>query len=314
MAEPSVAVVVPAYRASAYLDQALASVATQTRPPDQVVVVDDGSDDPTSAIAERWRSVLPLEIVRHDVNRGLAAARRTAIATAGTGLIALLDADDVWLPDHLDVMLAQHARHGGLVTANALRWVPGHAIATRGSSHRRPVPPPREQLRQLLIMNFVFIGTLFEKSVHDRLGGFRPFGGCEDWDLWLRMVRDGLPVSSPSVPSVLYRVRADSMTGDDQLVPGEVAVLEAFLAETVEPDLRAIASRSLRHRRGRLALRSAYEAARHGRSGQARLRAVGALAGPRGVQLRGGAMLVAPRRVVGRRDLLQLDPTSLVDR
>lgn len=314
MGEPTVGVVVPAYDAAAFLSEALASVAAQRKAADRVVVVDDGSSDATASIAASWGDRLPLDVVRLPVNGGLAAARRDGIARLGTDLVALLDADDVWLPDHLGAMAAAHAARPGLVTANPLRWVPGLALAARGGRRRRPIPPPAKQLERLLVLNYVFVGTLFERRLYERCGGFRDFPLCEDWDLWLRLARGGVPISGPDLPTVLYRVRADSMTGDDLLVPGEIAVLERFLEETPDPRLRSVARRSLRHRRARLALRAAYESARTGRTTAARRHAVAALPGPPGVRVRGAAMVVAPKRVVAERDDRQARPGHVVAR
>lgn len=92
-------VVVPAFRAAPYLAEALTSVLTQDRPPDEVVVVDDGSDDATAEVAEGFAPTVRL--VRHAANRGVAAARNTGV-TATTGeLVAMHDADDVMRPDRL---------------------------------------------------------------------------------------------------------------------------------------------------------------------------------------------------------------------
>ena len=65
------------YNGASTVTQALASVAGQTHPPDVVVVVDDGSTDDTVARAEAWHGLLPLEVVRHQTNRGVAEGRMT---------------------------------------------------------------------------------------------------------------------------------------------------------------------------------------------------------------------------------------------
>src|SRR5438045_2757626 len=96
----TIGVVISAYNAAAFIDQALASVAAQTRGPDAVVVVDDGSTDDTAARARRWAPRLPIRVLQHESNRGLCAGRRTAIEGLETELVVLLDADDVWLPEH----------------------------------------------------------------------------------------------------------------------------------------------------------------------------------------------------------------------
>ncbi len=92
---PSVDVVVPAHNAAPFLDQALASLVTQTRPADEVVVFDDGSEDQTFATAKRWSAVLPLRVLRSSQPRGAWYARNEAVSNSRADLIAQLDADDM---------------------------------------------------------------------------------------------------------------------------------------------------------------------------------------------------------------------------
>src|ERR1700730_13172065 len=106
---PEVAVIVAAYNAEATLPAALASVAAQSSQPASVVVVDDGSTDGTSRVVDQWMDKLPLRLVTHRQNAGPASARRSGIEATSEPLIALLDSDDAWLPDHLGLMLHAYA-------------------------------------------------------------------------------------------------------------------------------------------------------------------------------------------------------------
>jgi glycosyltransferase involved in cell wall biosynthesis len=308
-----VTVIVPVYEGRAFLDQALASVAGQSRRPDAVVVVDDGSSDDSGAVAGEWSDRLPVRVIRHERNAGLCQARRTGIASAATALVALLDADDVWLPDHLDAMVSTFERAGGLITAKALRWVPGQSLASE-PSNGWSLPPAQEQLRRLLVMNFVFVGTLFERTLYESVGGFRDGrNGAEDWDLWARMLLAGTSISSPGIPTVLYRVHGGSMSADDALIESELAVLGDLWHE-VPARLRPVVELSLRHRQARLALRTAYEHARRGSSWKARRAAVGAFRGPTGVRTRAAALCVLPTATVRARDAARADASRIVGR
>jgi glycosyltransferase involved in cell wall biosynthesis len=91
-----ISVVIPAYRAEASVAAAIASVRAQTRLPKEIIVVDDGSVDRTADIARALGTS-----VYSQPNRGVAAARNTGIVHATQPWIALLDADDLWLPDKL---------------------------------------------------------------------------------------------------------------------------------------------------------------------------------------------------------------------
>lgn len=95
-------VIVPAYNAARFLPLALDSVIAQTFTDWRILLIDDGSEDSTAEIGASYQARLgaKLTYIRQQ-NRGLPAARNTALRHATAELCALLDADDVWLPDRL---------------------------------------------------------------------------------------------------------------------------------------------------------------------------------------------------------------------
>lgn len=98
---PSVSVLMPAYNYAAYIGRAISSALEQDYPPDRLrlVVVDDGSIDATAAVVSELAERHPgrIELIRQE-NAGPSAAINRALAAADGDLIAVLDADDVWLP------------------------------------------------------------------------------------------------------------------------------------------------------------------------------------------------------------------------
>ncbi|MEM9470958.1 MAG: glycosyltransferase family A protein [Pseudomonadota bacterium] len=88
--------VVPAWNAADTLAETLDSIAAQTVLPDEVIVVDDGSTDATAEIASSHP--LDLKLIRTE-NRGLPSALNTGIAAGEGDAIAILDADDLWMPE-----------------------------------------------------------------------------------------------------------------------------------------------------------------------------------------------------------------------
>jgi len=294
-----IAVIIPAYNSARTLNAALASIAAQTHAPATVVVGDDHSEDETSDLARRWQSLLPLEVVRLERNSGPAAARRAAMAGVDAPLIALLDADDVWLPDHLESAARLHQRMGGIVCADALRWRPGKGV--HASTHRDhfPIPPANTQLLDILRHNFVSIGALFARRAYDEAGGFRDgVSGAEDWDLWIRMIRNGLRVHGISAPTLLYRVDSAGLSQRTDIFASYVRVLERAVDEAADKDQRAAALAALNWMKGRRALAVAYGAARDQRGWKARIAAARCLIGPPRMALEAAFLLASPSLAV----------------
>jgi glycosyltransferase involved in cell wall biosynthesis len=99
---PTVDVIIPAYNAAKYLPQAIDSVVAQTFEDWRILLVDDGSTDNTTEVVAPYRERLgPRLIYIKQPNGGLPAARNAAIRNSSAEFLALLDADDVWLPDRL---------------------------------------------------------------------------------------------------------------------------------------------------------------------------------------------------------------------
>lgn len=307
-AATDVAVVIPAHRCAAELDTTLASVAGQSRPPAEVVVADDASGDETPDVARAWADRLPIQVVERSENAGPGPTRRTAIEATSAPRIALLDADDVWMPDHLATMVELHDRHGGLITADVLRWIPTRGLATRRLEESLPVPPIERQRATILRHNFVFVGSLFDRALHDEAGGFRAFHGPEDWDLWIRMIRLGAPVHRPGHPTVLYRLSEGSISADSRMVAEEQRVIAAATEEATSAEDRAVLARTRRDLDAKAALYGAYALARDGRGWAARRAALGGLRGPGRIPSRCLALALAPGRAAAARDRRVHDP------
>ena len=125
---PLVSVVVPMYRAERFLTEAIESVLRQRYTEWEMLLVDDGGGDGCAAIAASYARRDPdrITLLAHPggENRGASASRNLAISHARGAYIALLDADDVWLPEKLDaqVRLLEALPDVGMVYGNSLYW------------------------------------------------------------------------------------------------------------------------------------------------------------------------------------------------
>ena len=134
-----VSVVIPAYNGAQFIGNALESVLSQSLPADEIIVVNDGSEDATAEVLQAYAH--QIQIIEQP-NLGVAAARNRGLAAAQGELIAFLDQDDLLLPDKLKLQvdcLAQHPtvgmlhsgfRRSRLDSADA-RAVQRHAVSAR---------------------------------------------------------------------------------------------------------------------------------------------------------------------------------------
>ncbi len=322
----TISVIIPAFEAEDLVDSALASVAAQTRPADEVILIDDASTDSTVERAMAWTPRLPLRVICLEQNMGgrlgAGGPRSVAIAASSSDLVALLDVDDVWSADHLEVMEHTHAQDpGGLVAANNVLWVPGRALGRHDAAVLVPVPSADRQAQAILDENFVFVGTLFSRHLYERAGGFRSTP-CEDWDLWIRMIATGARVTMPSTVTVHYRQSEHSVSSGDRILTGEIALLDRLAVERVG-DERRVVLRALRRRRARVSYLDGIDHTLAGDLSAARRafwRAVTTDPSLRrsnsrhsgSVVLRAAACMVAPRRMVAVRQRRQSDPAFMV--
>jgi len=244
-----VGVVVAAMNSVEFLDQALASLATQTVPADEVVVVDDSSDDDTAAHARRWTSVLPLRVLTTERRMGIWGGRRTGIAALTTDLVMQLDADDLVTPHHVEAMRDAFVRRPGLVSPRPLTWT-GRGAWRPADYAKARLPLPGDQLAQLLCTNYVLVGAMYPRKLYEEVGGYRRTRFGEDWDLWLRLVAAGAAVSKPGDATYVYRVRPTSYSSLFDKDVAQTEVLDRFLAECTDPKYRRVAKLALLQRVG----------------------------------------------------------------
>lgn len=225
---PTVSVVVITYNSARTIDATLASIAAQDRRPDEVVVSDDASSDDTLAIVERWRDRLPLVILANDRNVGSGCNRARAHGAATQDLIAPVDADDVWLPDHLATLVPLAADDLTIVGTRYVRWQPGLAL---GSDAGRRVPPPDRQPAAVLRANFLFCGALYPRRRLAEVGASTS-RRVDDWENWVKLiVLAGCRVVDAPHPTVLYRTSPTQVSGGDGCLPDEIELCERLLAD-----------------------------------------------------------------------------------
>lgn len=174
-------VIVPMYNAENWIGRALRSVAAQTVPPDEIVCVDDGSQDRTVERVRELAPMIPVPIrILQQPNSGAAAARNAGIQEARGDALAFLDSDDQWLPDKLARQLPmlgdRRKGHTPVVAVTSDVRLRGRSTGTLARRvHRNPAAlDGMARARQLYLGRFnMFTSSLVvTASQARRLGGF----------------------------------------------------------------------------------------------------------------------------------------------
>ncbi|MGE3139905.1 MAG: glycosyltransferase, partial [Thermoleophilia bacterium] len=205
---PLVSVLIPARDAEATLAATLDSLAAQTAPGWEAVVVDDGSSDGTRALAEARAAADPRVRVVATGGLGVSGARNAGLAEARGERVMFLDADDLLEPDALELLGAACDRPGTDLAHGG--WARVWSDGTREPDRFGPAQPD----------NFPALARGCTVAVHacmvrrdlvSAVGGFDTgLEVCEDWDLWQRLARAGAAFRRVDRRVALYRVRADS--------------------------------------------------------------------------------------------------------
>jgi glycosyltransferase involved in cell wall biosynthesis len=217
---PLVSVLMPVYNGEPFIAQAIESALAQTLHNIEVIVVDDGSTDSSGSIADRYAAANPGRVrVIHQPNAGLPLARNAAIAAARARYLALLDADDVWLPEHLSICVDILERDPaiGLVHADS-EYIDAEGTRFTVEEEPRWGRDARDPYTAVLLrrQHIVCPTAVFRRSVVARVGQFDPaFNrlGCEDRDLWLRIAEASNVVYIEGVHA-LYRIHGSNMSAN----------------------------------------------------------------------------------------------------
>jgi glycosyltransferase involved in cell wall biosynthesis len=210
MSGPSITVVMPVYNAEEHVAESIAAVLAQTRPPDEVIVVDDGCTDGTLDVLAPFRSEIR---VISQQNRGHAGAFNTGFAAARGDYVARCDADDVWNPDKLARQHAALVAHPEIDIAAGAAWVFGQVERLFGDAPGDGILDLRAFAPALYRGNMLCASSTVIRRAHfERLGPFVERLACEDYDFWLKSVRAGAVFHYDPAILLRYRQHAGQVT------------------------------------------------------------------------------------------------------
>jgi glycosyltransferase involved in cell wall biosynthesis len=221
-ADLSIVVVIPLYNGAPWIEGTIRSVFAQTVKPDEFIVVDDGSTDDGPAIVEKLARERPITLL-HKPNGGQSAARNFGVAHSSSALIALLDQDDCWYPDHLEALRRAFEEQRGV----PLGWaysdfddIDCHGLMINRNFVSTPLlENPKRHLLTILAQGIIIqpSATLISRTAFEDVGGFdERLCGYEDDDLFLRMFRANYDNAYIPYSTSQWRIHSSSCGASDR--------------------------------------------------------------------------------------------------
>ena len=237
---PKISVIIPTHHRPVHLSRAIASALGQTWSDLEVLVVDDGPSEATADLVQRTGDSR-IRYLRHDVNKGAAAARNTGVRGASGEFIAFLDDDDTWFPEKLSRQMERFAARGeglGIVYCSSVKY---SDITDRVVESTIARPLRQGHVDFFRSTRFGTSVPLIRRRCLEEAGGFdESLPGTQDRDLWIRLAKR---CAFDFVPEVLVRhhIHGDQITSN---LEKKVEAWERLLAKYHEemeshPDILA---------------------------------------------------------------------------
>lgn len=224
---PTISIIIPAYNSELTIQETIKSVQKQTFTDFEIIVIDDGSQDDTVRLVKSIVELEPRLKIFCYANGGVAVARNRGIELAQGEFISLLDSDDLWTPDKLELQLK--ALKNNPEAGVAYSWT--NPVDEQGKLLFLGTCPVWEGnvYGELLQTNFLSSGSniLARKKVIESINGFpTDFTTASDWDFYLKLAYKWSFVVVPKY-QILYRQSSNSMSSNIEAVIQEsCAVLE----------------------------------------------------------------------------------------
>jgi glycosyltransferase involved in cell wall biosynthesis len=257
---PTFSVIIAAYQAAHVIGDAIESALSQTAPPYEVIVCDDGSTDDIESALAAYRD--QITFLRKE-NGGEASAKNAGVCAATGAFVVLLDADDVFLPQRLEALgeLAAARPDLDILTTDASIELDGRELRRcYGGNHIFIVD---DQRRGILERNFIFTAAAVRRSRLRACGGFdEAIRQTTDWDCWIRLILDGSRAGLVDEPLARYRLFRGSLSSQREAhLEGRLMTLaKAALRSDLKPTERETLNRTITSSRRALRLARARAA------------------------------------------------------
>jgi len=200
-----VSAVVPCYNDGLFIKKAINSLLNQTQLPNEIIIVDDGSSEPTLKVLRAFNH--PLIKCIYQKNKGVSAARNAGIEKALTSFVLTLDADDYFEPSFVEkACLILKSNPEVAMVCSYYQKFDKQGISTE------IIRPQGFSVEHFLVKNNGVASALFRKQCWKFVGGYddRFKKGYEDWDFWISILSSGWNMRVIKEPLFFYRQKANS--------------------------------------------------------------------------------------------------------
>ncbi|TDD94672.1 glycosyltransferase family 2 protein [Flavobacterium cellulosilyticum] len=234
MITPLISIIIPAYNASDFILETLESVKQQTYTNWEIVLVNDCSTDNTIDIVNEFSGNVSnyVKLIINQTNLGVSETRNVAVANASGSWLALLDSDDVWLPNHLETLINEVAKDsdlnlvyaGCLVFLDDVKNIIFEQVITDGMLNNFNISLFTHQI------GINPCTVLLNKKSWNRIGGMVPnLHHAEDKDLLFRLAKMGTKFKFSKQNTALYRKHSNAIAASNnasKMALGSIYVYE----------------------------------------------------------------------------------------
>lgn len=239
MNRPLVSVIMPAYNAANYIGEAIKSVINQTYKCWELIIVDDGSTDNTRTVVNKLQRLDSRIKYFYQNNTKQGIAKNNAIQESSGEYLAFLDSDDLWLENKLELTLNEmiSGEYSLIFTDSYVlkgEFKDINSLSTMGVTDK--IYYGKESLLSFLESNKIpNLTVLLKREVFFDAGGFTKRDVAEDYEMWLKLLKNGCRFKAISLPLSIYRMHNSSVTAKDRSATVEaINILKSYRSELPE--------------------------------------------------------------------------------
>ncbi|KJD35929.1 hypothetical protein PW52_09405 [Tamlana sedimentorum] len=217
----NVTAIIPCYNDGQYIMQALQSLYNQTLLPEQIIIVDDGSNAATRNVLKQIEH--PGVHIVYQENKGVSHARNTAISLAKTDYILNLDADDYYEPTFIEKAVEVLNDNKQLVAVSS------YCRTFKKDKTIDIIEPLGGDLKDFIVINNARASSMFRKICWEAVGGFdeKMVGGYEDWEFWIAVLKLGGTIHI--IKEVLSHYRVKKFSRDQKALQNHDLELRQYI-------------------------------------------------------------------------------------